>query len=296
MPAQSPVWFITAASSGFGHETAVLALQRGHTVIATARNPSRIQDLADAGAHTFAFDVTAPLPEIEAIAKQVFDKYGRVDYLLNTAGYALEGSIEEVSPQEVYDNFNTNVFGTINTVKAFLPGLRAQPLASDGRRAVVATYGSLAGWRGAPSHGIYCMTKASCSILAETLSVELAPFDITATVVEPGSFRTAFLSPGALTASQERNPVYDDPETPTGATRRRLRARDGKQQGDVKKGSQVVVDILTQTGVAAGKPVPIRIVLGPDCEAVLREKCTESIRIVDEWKNVVRSTDHPSDQ
>ncbi|KAF4971234.1 hypothetical protein FZEAL_9902 [Fusarium zealandicum] len=139
----SPVWFISAASSGFGHETALQALKRGHRVIATARNPSRIQDLADAGAHTLAFDVTAPLSAIEAIAKDVFAKHGRVDYLVNAAGFILEGAVEEMSPEEAYDSFNTNVFGTINMVKAYLPGMRAQDIGSNGRRSTIATFGSI---------------------------------------------------------------------------------------------------------------------------------------------------------
>lgn len=292
----TPVWFITAASSGFGRETALQALKRGHTVIATARNPARIQDLADAGAHTIAFDVTASLSDIESVAKSIFAKHGRVDYLINAAGYILEGAVEEVSPQEVADSFNTNVFGAMNTIRAFLPGMRSQPLGSNGARATIATFGSLGSWRGGPSYAVYSMTKWCASALAESLSPELAPFKIAATVVEPGYFRTGFLNPGAMVRAKERIPAYEDPETPTGKTRRALTATDGKQLGDVKKGAKVLVDVLTQSGVAAGRELPLHLVLGSDCEQTIRDKCATSVELLDEWKDIIRSTDYPVGQ
>lgn len=289
----TPVWFITAASSGFGREIAFQALKHGHTVVATARNPSRIRDLADAGAHTIAFDVTAPLADIESLAKTIFSKYGRVDYLINAAGFILEGAIEELSPQEVYDSFNTNVFGTVNTIKAFLPAMRAQPLGPAGTRATIATFGSLASWGGGPGYGVYAMTKWCTSALAESLLPELAPFDIVATVIEPGYFRTSFLNPGTIMTPKERIPAYEAPGTPTAQTKRVLAATDGKQLGDVMKGAAVIVDALTQSGVAKGKTVPLRLVLGSDCEQTIRNKFASTIELLDEWKDIIRSTDYP---
>ncbi|KAF7562469.1 hypothetical protein G7046_g1664 [Stylonectria norvegica] len=292
MTNNAPVWFITAASSGFGHEIALNALKRGHTVIATARNPARIQDLADAGAHTLAFDVTSPLEEIEAIANDVFVKHGRVDYLLNVAGYILEGAVEEVSPAEVYESFNANVFGTINTIKAFLPKLREQSVGHNGVRATVVTFGSLGSWGGGPSFSVYAMTKACVSSLAESLRIELAPFNIAATAIEPGYFRTNFLDPAVRVHSKERIGAYDDENTPSGQVRRGLAVTDGKQPGDVKKGCQVIVDVLTKSGEAEGKELPLRLVLGSDSEKFIRDKCTSTVEILDEWKDVAASTDY----
>ncbi|KAM0438498.1 hypothetical protein ACHAPT_001247 [Fusarium lateritium] len=254
--ASTPVWFITAASSGFGHEIALLALTRGHTVVATARNPSRIQDLADAGAHTLAFDVTAPLSDIEAVAKDVFAKHGRVDYLINAAGFILDGAVEESSPQEVYDSFNTNVFGVFNTIKAFLPGMRAQDIGEDGTRGTIATFGSLGSWRGGASYSVYAMTKSCVSSLAESLREELAPFNIIATVIEPGYFRTSFLNPGVKVTTKQRIAAYEDESTPTGKTRRALEMTDGRQLGDVKKGYNVPEDLQGATAVDANESEP----------------------------------------
>lgn len=194
MAQEKPVWFITAASSGFGKQIAFNALKLGHTVIATARNVNRMQDLADAGAETMAFDVTSPLADMKLAAETVFKNHGRIDYLINAAGFILEGAAEEVSSQELYDSFNTNVFGIMSTLRAFLPLIRAQPLAPNGVRSTIVTFGSLGSWRGGPGFSVYAMTKACASSLAESLNEELKPFRIRATVVEPGYFRTSFLN------------------------------------------------------------------------------------------------------
>ncbi|KAF4965596.1 hypothetical protein FSARC_6618 [Fusarium sarcochroum] len=287
----SPVWFITAASSGFGHDIAVQALSRGHTVVATARNASRIQDLADAGAHTLSFDVTSPLSDIEAIAKAVFAKHGRVDYLINAAGYILDGAVEEVSQQELYDSFNTNVFGAFNTIKAFLPGMREQSIGQNGKRGTIVTFGSIGSWRGGATYSVYSMVKASASSLAESLREELEPFKITVSAVEPGYFRTGFLNPGAKIVTKKRMDVYNDENTPTGKTRAMLEATNDNQPGDVKKGTKVIVDVLTGTGVGEGRSVPVRIVLGSDADAFIRDKCNETLGLLDEWKSVTLSTD-----
>ncbi|PHH93040.1 hypothetical protein CDD83_1742 [Cordyceps sp. RAO-2017] len=287
-----PVWFITASSSGFGREIALSALQRGHTVIATARNPERIQDLAEAGAHVLAFDVTAPSFQIDDIAKRVFEQHGRVDYLINAAGFILEGAVEELTPDEVHQCFNTNVFGVINTIRAFLPTMRSQPLSPSGIRATVATFGSLGSWEGGASYAIYAMTKACASSLAESLRLELLPFKIRSTVVEPGYFRTSFLNPGAMKQSQRRISAYEDKTTPSGEVRKNLGALDGTQLGDVKLGSRVIVDILTGTGAGEGKSFPVRVVLGSDCKMTIRHKCSTTTQLLDDWKAVIESTDH----
>ncbi|RGP72399.1 hypothetical protein FLONG3_6795 [Fusarium longipes] len=287
----SPVWFITASSSGFGHEIALNALKLGHTVIATARNTSRIQDLAVAGAHTLAFDVTSPISDLEAVAKDVYAKYGRVDYLINAAGYILEGAVEEISQEELYSLFNTNVFGIFNTIKAFLPGMREQSVGENGRRGTIVTFGSIASWSGGATYSAYSMVKACVSSLAESLRYELESFNILASTVEPGYFRTSFLNPGVKVVTKNRMDVYEDESTPTGKARKLLEATDSNQPGDVKKGSRVVVEILTGTGVGKGREVPVRIVLGSDADVWIRNKISQTLEILDDWKSVTVSTD-----
>ncbi|CAH0015146.1 unnamed protein product [Clonostachys rhizophaga] len=289
----TPVWFITAASSGFGREIALQALQRGHTVVATARNADRIAHLRDAGAHTLALDVTADPATLKAVADDVIARFGRVDYLINAAGYILDAAIEEATPKEIFDAFNTNVFGAVATIKAFLPHLRAQPpLDNTGTRATLVAFGSLGSWIGGPTYGVYAMTKWSCSALMESLAAEVASYGIRATVVEPGYFRTGFLNPGAKVVSKERLPAYEDPSSAAGQVRAALLTTDGNQPGDVVKGGKTIVDILTGTGVAEGKKLPVRIVLGTDCEETIRGKIKQTEGILEEWKDVIRGTDY----
>ncbi|KAL6852513.1 hypothetical protein ACO1O0_007059 [Amphichorda felina] len=286
------VWFVTATSSGFGREIARIALARGDTVIATARNTAKIENLKQAGAHVMPFDVTWPLADMQATAKTVFERFGRVDYLVNAAGYVLAGALEELGADEVQGIFNTNVFGIMTTLKAFLPHMREQEVGADGVRATVAAIGSMASWEGAASYGAYSMTKFCVSSMMEVLRQELEPFHIQATVIEPGAFRTGFLSPTAKVESKEQIPAYEDESTPTGRMRAILKATDGVQQGDVRKGCDIIVDMLTRTGVAEGKELPARIVLGSDCEKAIRDKCARTVSLLDEWQDVIRSTDY----
>ncbi|KAH8704597.1 hypothetical protein GQ44DRAFT_512029 [Phaeosphaeriaceae sp. PMI808] len=285
MATKAPVWFITAASSGFGKFIALEALSRGHKVIASARSTSRIADLKEAGAETIALDVTSPLSDIQAVAKQANEKYGYINHLVNAAGYLLMGAVEETSPQEDYNIFNTNVFGMLNVSKAFLPYLRA----TSGVR-TIANFGSIGSWRGGPGCALYCGTKWACSGISESMTAELAPLGIAVTCVEPGYFRTGFLNQGVQVKSQTRLKVYE--ESAVGVVRKTLDETDNNQPGDVVKGCKVLVDILTGTGAAEGKEVPIRIALGSDAPGVIGAKCEETLKLLQEWDGVTNVTDH----
>ncbi|KAL2858474.1 hypothetical protein BJY01DRAFT_256655 [Aspergillus pseudoustus] len=295
----SPVWFITAASSGFGREIALSALARGHRVIATARDTSKISDLAQKGAYVLALDVSDSFDELSKIAESAISVYQRVDYLINAAGYILEGAVEEATPKEVHRQFAVNVFGTTNVIRAFLPYLRAQPVLElkggeeyGHHRATIAVFGSLASWVGGASYAFYAMTKVCMSSLAESLRAELAPFNIRATVIEPGYFRTGFLNPGAKASTAARIAAYEDGATPSGQVRKGLGALDGKQLGDVKKGASMCVDILTCSGVAEGRELPLRVVLGSDCVGAIRGKCQSTLELLDSWAQISVKSDH----
>ncbi|CAO2651440.1 Nn.00g040100.m01.CDS01 [Neocucurbitaria sp. VM-36] len=285
MATQTPVWFITAASSGFGKYIALEALSRGHKVVASARSTSRIADLKEAGAEILALDVTSPLSEIEKIAKEANGKYGYINHLVNAAGYTLVGAVEETSPKEDYDIFNTNVFGLLNVSKAFLPYIRS----TSGHR-TVANFGSIGSWRGGPGYALYSGTKWACSGISESMYHELAPLGINVTVIEPGYFRTGFLNAGAQVKSEKRIKEYN--ESAVGHIRETLDKVNNNQPGDVVKGAKVIVDILTKTGVAEGKEVPIRVALGSDSPVVIMGKCEETIKLLNEWDGITNKTDH----
>ncbi|UZP40582.1 hypothetical protein NXS19_008398 [Fusarium pseudograminearum] len=170
--------------------------------------------------------------------------------------------------------------------------MREQSVGENGRRGTVVTFGSIGSWSGGATFSVYSMAKACMSSLAESLREELAPFKILASVVEPGYFRTSFLNPGVKVVTKNRMDVYNDKNTPTGMTRQALVATDNNQPGDVKKGTKVIVEILTGTGVGKGKEVPVRIILGSDADAFIRGKIGEALKILDDWKSVTVSTDH----
>ncbi|USP77084.1 NAD(P)-binding protein [Curvularia clavata] len=285
MTSQVPVWFITAASSGFGKYIALEALSRGHKVIASARSTSRIADLKEKGAVTVTLDVTAPQAEIEKVAKEANEQYGYINHLVNAAGYILVGAVEETSPKEDFDQFNTNVFGMLKVSKAFLPYIRA----TTGHR-TIANFGSIGSWYGGAGYGLYAGTKWACSGISESMRAELAPLGIAVTVIEPGYFRTGFLNAGAQIKSEKQIKEYT--ETVVGDVRARLDRVNNNQPGDVVKGSKVIVDILTKSGLAEGKDVPVRVALGSDSPPTIRGKIDSTIKLLDEWDSITTNTDH----
>lgn len=144
-----------------------------------------------AGAHVLALDVTSPLPDIQKTVVEAHKAYGRIDILVNAAGYILEGAIEKCTPEETFQQFNTNVFGTMNVARAVLPYMRAQ------YSGVVANFGSIGSWRGAPGAGLYETSKWAVSGLSESMKTVLEEFGIKTVVIEPGYFRSGFLNDGA---------------------------------------------------------------------------------------------------
>ncbi|KAF2456342.1 hypothetical protein BDY21DRAFT_372468 [Lineolata rhizophorae] len=281
----NPVWFITASSNGFGQAIAWDALRRGHRVIATARSSTKLAALRSAGATVFDLDVTSDPATLERTVAAAHAVHGRIDVLVNAAGYLLEGAVEEATPAERQAIWSTNVFGALNVTRAVLPHMRAR------RAGAVALFGSLGGWRGGPAFADYAATKWACSAYGESLRAELAPLGIAATVIEPGYFRSGFLNPGsARLSTATRIPDYD--ETAVGQTRAALDKTDNHQLGNVEKGAKVIVDVLSGEGVGEGREIPVRLVLGSDCEQVIREKIAQTEKLLEEWKEVARSTDY----
>lgn len=153
MAPNSLTWFITGTSSGFGEIFVKQILARGDKAIATARSLSKIQHLKAAGASILELDVTAPQPAIDAKAREALAIYGGIDVLVNNAGYAALGTLEDVTPDQWADQFNTNVFGVVNVTRAFMPHFRGK---KDG---FVVFIGSVGGWNGSPVGGPYCSSK-----------------------------------------------------------------------------------------------------------------------------------------
>ncbi|KAH9995204.1 NAD(P)-binding protein [Xylariaceae sp. FL0662B] len=282
------VWFIVGASNGFGHAISLEALRRGDKVVATSRNLAKMADLKEAGAMVLPLDITSDDATIQAALQQAIDAYGKITHCINAAGYILEGVIEGASSKEVQDAFATNVFGAINMTRNVLHHMRPQ------RRGVIANFGSLGSWRGGVAYGYYAATKWAVSGFTESLYEEVRALGISGIIIEPGYFRTGFLNPGGgnrLFAANQMLDAYAD--TPLRAVKDRLNVVDNAQPGDVAKGAKVIVDVLTQTGVAQGRgDIPMRLVLGRDAMQVIRDKMESTDRLLKEWEDIVVSTDH----
>ncbi|TFY77535.1 hypothetical protein EWM64_g6480 [Hericium alpestre] len=259
------VWLITGTSSGLGRLMTLEALKRGDKVIATtrARSLHKLDDLKQQGADVLELEVTAPLEQLHETAQKAMAIHGGVDVLVNNAGYYCTGALEETTPQETYDQFNTNVFGGLNMNRAFLPYMRAR------KTGTVVWLGSIAGWISLVNAGLYTASKAATRLISMTLNDELAPIGLRSMVFEFGYFRTEFLS------ATQRTP------------RRRTSARRSRQRHCGHD------DFIRGEGVPKDKKVPTIVHLGTDTLNSVTETCKETLQRIDEWKDVFVSTDFP---
>ncbi|MER8236495.1 oxidoreductase [Streptomyces sp. NPDC094049] len=271
------VWFVTGASRGLGAEITREALDRGHSVIATARDRAAVlrayPDRPD-GLLAVSADVREP-GHLTAAVEAGLAEFGRIDVVVNNAGYGLVGAVEEVSDKAARALFDVNVFGVLNTLRATLPTLRAQ------RSGHVLTIGSVGGFATAPGVGLYGASKFALEGVSEALHGELAPLGVRVTIVEPGGFRTDFLS----SSSMEVEPAsIADYTAGAGPVREALARNDGRQPGDPAKAAKAVVDITE-----AAEP-PLRLQLGADAVERVEAKLDLVRRELDDWRSVALST------
>lgn len=242
------VWLITGASTGFGRELAEQALAQGDSVVATARRPEQLADLAERfGKACLAqpLDVT-DRASIDAAVAAALKKFGRVDVLVNNAGYGLAGAIEEASEEEYMPVFATNVFGLIHVTKALLPQFRKQ------RSGNIVNLSSIGGLLGSPGWGYYNASKFAVNGFSEALATEMEPLGVHVTIVEPGPFRTDFLGRSGVEAEQR----IADYDATAGKTREYFHSQAGKQVGDPAKAVAAII-----AAVEAAEP-PKHLVLG----------------------------------
>jgi len=273
------VWFITGASRGFGLEISKAVLAAGDKLIATVR--SKPQDLAaQLGNHENLAVVTLDITneeQAQVAAKQAIDTFGRIDVLVNNAGYGLLSGVEEATAQEVKNNYEVNVFGLLNVTRAVLPYMRAQ---GSGHVINISSVGGLFGYVG---WGIYGSTKFAVEGITESMAIELAPLGIKATTVEPGFFRTDFLDATSLTRTDN---IIEDYDATVGAMRRFATDANKKQPGDSKKLAQAFIKL------ANSENPPVHLLLGKDTLAAYREKQAMMEKEIAEWEAVTTDTDH----
>jgi NAD(P)-dependent dehydrogenase (short-subunit alcohol dehydrogenase family) len=279
---QQRVWFITGTSTGFGKLLTETALRAGHKVIATARHT---ESIANFGYHykdrcrVFELDVTKP-GQVESVAKDAIAAFGRVDVLVNNAGYGIAGGIEETAEEEFLPVFETNVFGLMRVTTAFLPQFRKQ------RSGHIINMSSMAGLAGAAGWGYYNASKFAVEGFSEALAQEMAPLGVKVTIVEPGPFRTDFLGRSGVVAKQSI-PDYVDT---VGKTREYFYSNAGKQRGDPRKAVQAMMQ------VAESEDPPLHLILGAVAYNRFKAKLEKFNEEMAKYESVTLGADFPEGQ
>jgi NAD(P)-dependent dehydrogenase (short-subunit alcohol dehydrogenase family) len=270
------VWMITGAARGLGAEVAKAALAAGEKVIATGRGRDGLNFSANQEALLpIEMDVTDEAQIDSAISSGV-NRFGRIDVLVNNAGFGMLGAIEETTAEQVERIYRTNVFGLLNVVRAVLPTMRRQ------RTGHIINFSSLGGFRASAGWGIYCSTKFAVEGITEALHDELEPLGIHATVVELGFFRTDFMDSRSLASTGQQ--IADYAET-VGKTRAFVVERNHQQPGNPTKFALAILKLAN-----AANP-PLRLALGTDALQRIADKNAFVAAETAEWRALSKSTD-----
>jgi NAD(P)-dependent dehydrogenase (short-subunit alcohol dehydrogenase family) len=272
-------WFITGASRGLGAEIAAAAMRAGDRVVATGRNRAAVSDRLgpDSGQLlSIELDVNNEAQAQAAVAAAVA-RYGTIDVLVNNAGYGQLGLFEETTAQDAEAQFGTNLFGVFSVTRAVLPVMRA---ARQGR---IFNISSLAGVRGVAFGSIYCASKFALEGFSESLAQEIAPFGILVTVIEPGPFRTDFLSAESVRYGAHAIADYDAQRS---ALHTSFAQRHGRQPGDPVRLAEAVVRL-------AGEPAPpLHFVAGSIAFDAVGAKLADMRTELEHWRPLSVGTDY----
>jgi len=280
MTQYNKVWFVTGASKGLGLEIVRAALEAGAKVVGAVRD--HVEELYETLDHhqnllVIQLDVRSGDQAQKGVSIAI-EKFGRIDVLVNNAGYSLLSAVEEASDEEVRKQFDTNVFGVLNVLRTVLPILRKQ------RSGHIINVSALYGFAvSLPGYGIYGATKFAVEAITEGLSIELAPLGIKATAVEPGMFTTSLLDKNSM---QESKSVIGDYAATVGQIRNAIAGFNGKQPGDPAKFGRAMVALANSDNPPGHLPI------GKDAAEVYRVKAAMMATELEQWKELTESTDH----
>ncbi|MBY0113418.1 MAG: SDR family NAD(P)-dependent oxidoreductase [Phycisphaerales bacterium] len=271
------VWYVTGCSSGFGREIAHAVIARGDQLIATARNPAALADLvalAPDRVRALALDITDPA-SVQRAAADAIAAFGRIDVLVNNAGYGLIAALEETGEEQMRRNVETNFFGPLRVTRSVLPRMRAQ------KSGLIINISALAAFANHAGFAVYGGAKAGVEAALDALRIEAAPLGIKVTSVEPGPFRTDFI---ARSLEKGETTIADYDKT-SGAFAAMLQKISGRQTGDPKAGAAAIVSLAD-----VDQP-PTRLVLGKFAYDGARKRLAQLQAELDQWQSVGMATD-----
>lgn len=278
MSQDNKIWFITGCSTGFGREIAEATIKSGNKVVVTARNRDSITDLVngnEANVLALELDVTKP-EQIKQSVSAAIDKFGRIDVLVNNAGIGYFSSVEESIEEETRRMFEINFWGLMHMTNAVLPHMRHE------RSGHIINFSSIGGLASYPSLGYYHATKYAVEGISESLSQEVAPFNIRVTLIEPSGFRTDWAGRSSL-KTEPAIPEYQQLIGPM------LKATGSTQaQGDPKKAAEAVIAVVN------AEAPPLRLLLGHNAYHVALNKFANLQKSIEEWKETTLNADFPN--
>lgn len=268
-------WFITGISRGFGKALATVLLARGAIVIGTTRDGTSDIDNTSRQLHVLPLELT-DANAIGTTVQQAFSLHGHIDFIVNNAGYGLLGSVEEATDEQVTHLFEVNFNAPRRIIQSALPYLRAR------RSGHIINITSIAGVAPGAGSGFYAAAKCALEGLSQSLAKEVAPLGIHVTLVEPGAFRTDFLSADSIRNSDN---LLDDYADTVGVIVSKLASMEGEQRGDPLKGALAIIK------AAESDAPPLHLVLGPDALARTHEVLAAFSAELDIWESVGANTD-----
>lgn len=268
------IWLVTGASKGLGLALVKLLLSENNKVVATSRDINDIEQKIGKHENLLALNVNlADTENVRNAVLQAIDKFGKIDVVVNNAGYSLYGSIESLSDKEFRQIMDINFFGTVNIIRNVMPFLRKQ------KSGHIINISSVAGYKGYGNSPAYASTKFAVVGLSEALAEEVKAFNIKVTVVAPGFFRTDFLNKGTNLVC--KNPI---PEYHMDTLLNWLNENNGKQAGDPNKLANHLIEITHLENP------PIHLLMGQDAYQIVAEKRKVEQEEFEEWKNITFST------
>ncbi|MDP9082102.1 MAG: oxidoreductase [Bacteroidota bacterium] len=269
------VWFITGASGGFGKSFAEYAIQQGYNVVITARRLDKLESIratAPSQVEAIKMDVNNGA-EIADAVKQATGRFGRIDVLINNAGFGIVGAVEETPDDELRAQLETNFFGAAAVIRTMLPVFREQ------KSGAIVNISSLGGQLSFAGFGAYSASKFALEGLSEALAAEVTPLGIKVLIVEPGSFRTELA--GSAMKYMPENPAYKDT---VGQTRNFAKGMNGTQEGDPFKAAAAIDKALNS------EKTPLRLQLGKDAVNAIKQHAENLLNDLAGWQTVAMDT------